>query len=172
MHTDFTSGHFVLSFEFLCSEVGKVVIVKRVPRRLWGGVGGTARCKNSGSRFALVLAWITNTKLDRLGGAWWRCKWSTGEKPHKISWIKQTGEDLNLNYSSGLFQYTCHLLVEGSVSISSLWLLWRVTHWNASNGARRGVTRYALVASFFSCLWRSRWSLIKRGMEWRSRSIS
>lgn len=61
-----TSSLFVLSFEFLCREVGKVVVIKWVPCRLRQGVGGTS-C-------ALVLSCITNAELNRLGGAWLRCK--------------------------------------------------------------------------------------------------
>lgn len=82
-----TSRLFVLGFEFLCSEVGKVgkaVIVKRVP---CGGAGGITRCKSRGSIFVLLLISFTNTKLNKLGGAWLRCKWSTGKDPHKILWI-------------------------------------------------------------------------------------
>lgn len=66
VHTNFTSRLFVLSFEFLCREVGKVVIIKWVPCRLHLGVGGTS--------FTLVLSCITNTELNRLGGAWLRYK--------------------------------------------------------------------------------------------------
>lgn len=89
MHTNFTCRLFVLSFEFLCSEVGEVVIVKWVPCRLCGGVGGTARCNSSGSSFALVLACHTNTELNRMGGAWLRWKWSTGKKYiiYEKTWI-------------------------------------------------------------------------------------
>lgn len=86
------------------------------------------------------------------------------KKQKHTKYDKQTGEDSILNCASGLFQYMWHLLVEGSVSVSSLW---GVTHWGSSNGARCGITRHSLVASFFGRLWRTRWSLIKRGMEWK-----
>lgn len=66
MCRNFTVRLFVVSFEFLCSEVGEVVVIKWVPCRLCRGVGGTARGRNSWSSFALVLHCITNTKLNRL----------------------------------------------------------------------------------------------------------
>lgn len=47
-----------------------------------------------------------------------------------------------------------YILLVQSLSIS-LWLLWEVT----GGAAQRGVTRCALMASFFSRLWRSRRSL-------------
>lgn len=75
-HRNITIRLFVISFKFLSSEVGEVVIIKGVPRRLCGSVDGTTRGRNSGSSFALVLHCIASTKLNRLGGAWLRCKWS------------------------------------------------------------------------------------------------
>lgn len=89
-HTNFTSRLFVLGFEFLCREVGKVVIIKWVPCRLHGGIGGTASSKNSSFSFALVLSCITDIELNRLGSAWLRYKRSTdlkktkNKKPHDM----------------------------------------------------------------------------------------
>lgn len=102
MHTNCTSRIFVLRFEFLCSEVREVVVVKWVPRGLCGGVGATARRENGVSNFALVLSGISNTKLDR---AWLRWKWPVHTKgeTHKIS-LNETNR--RRTWSSGWFQKT------------------------------------------------------------------
>lgn len=55
----------VISFIFLSSsEVGEVVVIEGVPRRLCGGVGGPIRGRGSTSSFAVVLRCIANTRLS------------------------------------------------------------------------------------------------------------
>lgn len=58
-HTIFTR-FFVLCFEFFCRELGEVVIVKRVPGRLRGGVHITTRPKPARSSSALIRSSVSD----------------------------------------------------------------------------------------------------------------
>lgn len=58
-HTTFTRL-FVLCFELFCRELSKVVIIKRVPRRLRGGIHISARRKSGHSSLALVRSRISD----------------------------------------------------------------------------------------------------------------